>query len=293
MSRRFALFFCVLVAWLVSCAETRQPTLEVTATASTLAPGQTARLTVMRYFAGGPSENVTTRVHFTVTPRDVLKVEPDGTVSPGSESGNAAVRVTDPDTDASTTLSFVVLGSKIVSLRIDPSAPAVALAPGQSRRFGAIATLGDGSEQDVTTRVQWSSSYEAAATVGKTQPDTGVVTAISEGDTTITITDVLTNTQAYLLVFVRGAGPNLVAINVTPNPSTVLASAPTPLSATAVYANGKSADITKTTAWSSSDSTIATVDANGVAIGVAVGAVTITATSVDGSVKGSAALKVQ
>ena len=162
-----------------------------------------------------------------------------------------------------------------------------------ARRFTAIGKFGDGSEQDVTARVRWSSSYEAAATVGQTQADLGVVTAISEGDTTITITDVLSNTEARILVFVRGPPSTLAAINVTPNPALVVVGSPTPLSATAVYANGKSADITRTTSWSSSDPTKATIDANGVATGIAVGNVTITAASVDGSVKGSTALTVQ
>lgn len=290
MTRRFAFFFCALLTWLVSCAETRQPTLEVTASTTTLAAGQSARLTVTRYFPGGPAETVTDRVRFAVTPRDVVSVSAEGVVTAASQSGNATVRISDPQSEASTSVGFVVLGNAIVSLRVDPT-PAIALVPGQTRSLTATATFTDGSEQDVTRRVQWSSSNEAAAIVGSTQGNFGVVSALTEGDTTITVADVPSNTQARTLVFVRGAGPTLLAINVVPNPATVGVGRPVPLTAEGIYANGKTADLTKTATWTSSDSTKAIVDANGVATGVAIGDVTITAASVD--VKGSIALEVR
>ncbi|MBX3227741.1 MAG: Ig-like domain-containing protein [Labilithrix sp.] len=292
MVRRLALLFCVLVA-VIACAETRQPTLEATATTTTLAPGQSANVIVTRRFpGGGPIENVTDRVAFTVTPRDVLDVEPDGVVSPGSQSGNATLRIDDPDSEASTSLSFVVLGSKVASLRIDPT-PTAALAPGQIRIFTAVTTFEGGAIDDATARVQWSSSNEAAATVGRTQGSFGVVTAIAEGETTITALDVASNVEARTVVVVRGAAPSLVAINVTPNPATVAVGAPFPFVATGVYANGNTVDVTRSAAWSTSDATKATIDGNGVAVGVAIGDVTVTAADGASGIKGSAALKVQ
>ena len=141
----------------------------------------------------------------------------------------------------------------------------------------------------------WASSNVAAATVGLTPADIGLVSAISLGETTITATDSATLIQGRTIVFVSGDAAQLRAIVVTPNPATIPVGQTAQLSALGVYDDGSTKDVTSTVTWSSSNEASVTVAASGVATGVAAGDATITAQQSlppGGSVKGSAAVEV-
>jgi uncharacterized protein YjdB len=65
----------------------------------------------------------------------------------------------------------------IASLAVTGTAPKV----GASAQFSAIATMGDGSTQDVSSLATWQSSNAAVATVSST----GVVTGVGAGSVTV------------------------------------------------------------------------------------------------------------
>jgi hypothetical protein len=294
MIQRLILSFLALVACLaLSCSEVRQPALSATANTTELGPGKTAQITVTKQFpGGGPIETVTNEVRYAVIPHDVIVVSETGLVTPASDVGTAEVHISDLHDSATTTIRFTVSAAKIISMRIDPT-PVVVLQPAASRRFGAIATLSDGTESNVTTSVLWQSSNEAAATVGRTQGDIGNVVGVASGETTITATDAASNVQARTVVVVQGNPPTLAAIQLTPNPAVVGVGAVLPLTAIGVYSNGETEDLTRTATWSTTDGQKATVDSNGIVTGIALGAVTITAEDASGLIKGSTALSIQ
>ena len=70
--------------------------------------------------------------------------------------------------------------STVSSIAITGIAPAV----GASAQFTAIATMGDGTTQDVTSTAAWQSSNPSDATVSTT----GVVTSVSAGTVQIQAT---------------------------------------------------------------------------------------------------------
>ncbi len=87
-----------------------------------------------------------------------------------------------------------------------------------------------------------------------------------------------------------GAGGPVATVTVTPNPGAVAIGSTRAFSAVPKDAGG--ATVTTTIAWSSSDPTVATIDASsGVATGVALGTTTITATAANG-ITGTAVLTV-
>lgn len=187
---------------------------------------------------------------------------------------------------------------RIESIDIVPS-PAVVLRPGGSVKLTANARLNDGTTKDVTSQVLWASANTAAATVGVTPGDIGLVTAIAGGETTITATDSATLVQGRTIVFVTGDAADkdvqrLSAIVVTPNPATIALGQTAQLAALGVYADGSTKDLTKNdVAWSSSNEAVLTVGADGLATSVAVGEATVTAAGPGGAVKGSASVKVR
>jgi PKD repeat protein len=73
--------------------------------------------------------------------------------------------------------------------------------------------------------------------------------------------------------------PVLRKLQVTPTNPSLPAGTTQQLRATGTYTNGSTADLTAAVTWSSSDPSVASVDAGGLATGVAPGSVTVTATS--------------
>ena len=90
-----------------------------------------------------------------------------------------------------------------------------------------------------------------------------------------------------------GNGPesvSLVSVEVTPAGSTIAKDTTKQFTATGFYSDNSTKDLTSSATWSSSDRTIATINAAGLATGAGVGSPTITAVS--GNVTGTTSLKV-
>ena len=153
------------------------------------------------------------------------------------------------------------------------------IAVGQSVQFSA--TVSGLANKNVT----WASSDAAKATVDAT----GKVTAVAAGVTTITATAAGdANVKASAVVTVSGRGVQ----SVTVQPPNAIIKVGEFIQATAVVA--RDAGVAGTVTWTSSATSIATVDATGKITAVANGAATITAAStVDPTVTGSMALPVR
>jgi hypothetical protein len=275
-----------------SCAEPMAPTLDLTPTSQTLIAGQPLQLTVTRRFKGGAVEDVTSRVTYTTTDRSIATVSDRGVVTAGTRPGSVIVKVFDSISEATAIAGFTVIEPAITSIDVSP--PVVAVTRGTTRGFTATARFNNGTTSDVTSQVLWSSTNAAAAIVGNSQLDRGIVSAVADGDTAIIATDAKTGVTGRATVFVTGSVPFLEAILVTPNPGVVAVGKTVELSALGVYSDGSNKNLTKSVTWTSSRTDLATVDANGVVTGVLAGDTTITATGPEPSttVKGSAAVKV-
>jgi hypothetical protein len=162
------------------------------------------------------------------------------------------------------------------SIAVTPSNPSVPA--GLSQQFTATGTFSDGSTQDVTGVVTWSSNTPSVATVSNAPGSTGLATAITSGTTTIAATDG-TATGSTVLTVTSAA---LVAIEVAPAAPSVFTGFTRQFTATGIFSDGSSQDLTAAVTWSSSMPSIATVSnaagSQGLATGVAAGTTTITAT---------------
>lgn len=291
-ARLSALVVVILSVIGLGCGESIQPTLEVAPASATLITGREAQLTVTRRFPGGQVDDVTSRVDYTSSNRNVLGVSATGKLIPGTEGGSAVVRVTDPRSEAFATAVFTVVPPRVETIDVIPS-PAIVMAPLDRRQFEARGRFSDGVTHVITGNVTWSSSNEAAALVGRTAADNGLVAAVSPGDAIIVARDAATGVEGRTTVFVRGQGPQLVAVVVEPNPATVAIAGIQQFAALGVYADGSSTAITTQVQWSSGDDTVLTIDGNGLATGVKAGSTAVTAFVNDAQVRASAAVKVQ
>jgi hypothetical protein len=277
-----------------SCAAPLEPELDVTPLTDTLEAKQSVKLTVTRRYTGGVSRDVTHLVTYSTTDDKIASVSAQGLLTAGSQTGVATIRVSDAATHTTTAFSVTVVvpaGQRIVAIDVVPAT--LVLPPRSTHQYTAQARYADGTSRNVTGQVAWASDRPAVALVG-TGIDIGIVTTIANGEARITATDAVTGIQGQGTLFVAGTPTQLVAIVVTPNPAGPINVAGTQqFTATGLFANSTSRDITTTLQWQSSVQGVATVSTAGLATGVAAGDTTISAISAEPPLRGSAALKVQ
>ena len=140
---------------------------------------------------------------------------------------------------------------------------------GQTVQLTATVSPSDAANKSVT----WKSSNTAVATVSST----GVVTAVGNGTATITVTTASGSKSATCTVTVSIATTG-VSLNKT---SVTLDSVGETVQLTATVSPSNAAN--KSVTWKSSNTAVATVDANGLVKAVGNGTTTITVTTVSGS----------
>jgi uncharacterized repeat protein (TIGR01451 family) len=129
----------------------------------------------------------------------------------------------------------------------------------------------------------------ATAAAGSTFAGWSGGTPACSGTGTCSVT--MTQAQNVTATFNVSTGPTLVSIAVFPNPDIVNVGGTNQLFATGTFSDNSHLDLTNTATWSSSDSTIATVSATGLATGVKLGGpVTVQATQ--SGITGSASVSV-
>lgn len=167
-------------------------------------------------------------------------------------------------------------------IAINPSS--VVVGTGSTLQLSATATYDDGSTGNIS-KVTWTSSNPAVATVSSS----GVVSGVATGTATITAQSNDVNGTATVTV-IPG---NLTLITVTPANPTVISGGTQQFTATGSLSTGGTYDLTSIATWSSSDTTVATIDTKGLATGqtlVSVGQTVITAKA--GNISGTTTLTV-
>lgn len=193
----------------------------------------------------------------------------------GGKTGSTPVTVTD---------------ATIVSIQVDPTSNT--LAAGTTQQYQATALFSDGSSRNVTLDpgTTWSSTNMGVASVGNAGFNKGQVTAIAAGSTQIRATYGGVTGTASLTV----TSATIVSISINPSFANVPSGVTFPYSATAIYSDGSSRDVTATATWSSSNGAVAAVSnalgSKGQAQTFSAGTTTITATQ--SGVSGKATLNV-
>jgi len=175
--------------------------------------------------------------------------------------------------------------TEIASIAVTPANPSVA--KGHQQQFVATATYTDNSQSVVTNQVTWTSSNTSVATVG----GSGLASTLATGTTTIRATDPATSVYGETTLTVTPAV--LDSIAVTPPDATILTGGTQQFTATGTYSDSSSQDLTSSASWSSSNTSVATINSSGLATGVAQGTSTITATDTGSGVFGSTSLTVK
>ncbi len=186
------------------------------------------------------------------------------------------------------TSRVTVTPATLVSIAVTPITSTLLV--GGTAALKATGTYSDGSMVDLTASVVWSSSAVMTASVSNAAGTAGTVTGLAVGAATITATSGTISGQATVTV----SPATLVSVVVSPATASIPAGTTAALTATGVFSDKSTRDITTQVAWTSAPVAVATVSnaagTAGLVTGVSVGTATIRAT-LDG-VTGSATVMV-
>jgi hypothetical protein len=199
---------------------------------------------------------------------------------------------------ASQSDSAGALGPAIL-LSITVTPPVSSINQGATQQFTATGSYSDLSTRDLTDSVVWSSSSSSTATISNTPGSQGLATGVADGVATITASDgaaPLPGTAALTVTPLPPLPVTLVSIAVSPPAANVAVGAGEQFTATGLFSDLSTQNLTDAVVWSSSSSSTATISntpgSQGLATGVADGVATITASDGAAPLPGTAVLTV-
>jgi hypothetical protein len=248
----------------------------VTPANGVLPVGSNEQFTAMGTYSNGTIQDLTQSVTWYSSTPGVATIGAGGFAT-SVAAGNTTIQATLGAVVASTTLT---VSAPLASISVTPSNST--LAANASKQFTATGTLADGSTQDLSRTVTWTSSSPDIARISSA----GLVTGVAAGSTIIQAIMGSISGSSGLTV----SAVSLQSIQLTPAVAEVAATATLQLKATGHYNDGTAQDVTTSVTWSIVDPTIATVTSGGVVTGLASGSTTVNATL--GSISNSLALVV-
>ncbi|HVQ97711.1 MAG TPA: Ig-like domain-containing protein, partial [Mycobacterium sp.] len=250
------------------------------ATASIVA-GTTQQYTATGTYSNGTTKNVTSSVTWMSANTAVATMNASG-LATGVAAGSSTITAALSGVSGTARLAVTATAPAISSIAVTPSAPSVVA--GNTKQFTATATYSNGTTGNVTTSVAWTSSKTSVATINAS----GLATGIAAGASTITAA--LSGVSGTASLTVTGSAPTISSIAVTPGSPSIDAGSTQQFTATATYSNGTTGNVTTSVTWTSAKTSVATINASGLATGVAAGTTTISAAH--NGVTGSASLTV-
>ncbi len=171
----------------------------VTGSEDSVAAGLQLQMSATGMFAGGKEQNLTNSVQWSVTPENLASISAGGVLT-GSSPGSVTVRAVKDGIAGETTIQIlppVLTELTITNLQQD-NTYAVFFSNGAI--FEAVGSFSDGSQSDVSGRMEWSSSDEDIFTV----TSDGVGTFLEEGSAELIATDPETGIETRVTIIVLG-----------------------------------------------------------------------------------------
>ncbi|WP_394142130.1 Ig-like domain-containing protein, partial [Vibrio chagasii] len=193
-------------------------------------------------------------------------IEP-GRLKTRNNVGTTNIHV-EKDGVVSNIISLEVFQGQITDIIVTP--PLVNIAKGQTEQLIATALYDNGMSFDVTNSVIWKAFETNTASVSSG----GLLLGVDAGTTTVTATKdgIVSN-----VVDVNVTMAVITSITVTPSPVNLAEGQTQQLTATAIYSDSTSSDVTNSATWIPVDTATATVTPSGLLSGVDVGMTTLTA----------------
>ncbi|HSZ82732.1 MAG TPA: Ig-like domain-containing protein [Polyangia bacterium] len=232
--------------------------------------GATTTLAAQGTFSDGSMRDITTEVTWASSDGSIATVA-NAPGTPGLVTGVKAGMVVVTATEAGVTgmASVGVVAATLQSIDVEPAN--ATLTAGLRASYTATGLYSDGSKIDLTAQATWSTDNTTVATISNVAGAAGQLLARAMGTTNVSAT--LGPIVGTTGLTVAGATPSSLSI------SPIAASTPlgtgVQYTATLIFTNGTSRNVTGMATWSSSDTTVATIGRTGRATPTGVGPTTI------------------
>jgi hypothetical protein len=264
--------------------------IQITAVPS-IANGTSTQFTAVAFFSDGTTMDITNLADWSSSDAGRAGVN-NGDSSKGLVTGasGGSANISASYGGVSGTRPINVTAVTLVSISVGGD---ISIGPGSSHKFTAIGTFSDGTTQNITQSVTWTSTNSGVATVNDTLgTNKGTASALSSGSTSISASLNGVTGSANLNVI----SATLVSLSIDNGGSNSMAQGTSkPLRAIATYSDGTTLDVTSSVAWSSANAGTASVSnasgTEGLVYGASTGAVPITASL--GGVSASVTLNVE
>ena len=225
----------------------------------------TQQMTAIGTYGDGSSRDLTGLVSWSSSTITNASVDLTGLVK-GVAAGSATITATLGSVTQST--SVTVTAPTVTGISVTPDD--ITLPIGISEQYTASAIYSDGSIQDLVSGVTWTSSDTAVATID----NNGLAAVLAAGTTTITATVGSFSDSSTITV----VPAQLLSIALSPATVSMSAGTQQQFTATGNFDDG-STQVLTSGLWSSSATSVLTVDANGLSLAVGPGSSTVTFTS--------------
>lgn len=268
--------FSGTAALTVNTAGTNLTSITISPAGPSVPVNTTVQLTATGNYSDGSTRDLTLLVSWSSSTIANATVDVAGLVK-GIAAGSSSITATLGSVTASTNVT--VTAPTITGISITPDDMTLAIGVGQ--QYTASAIYSDGSIQDLVSGVTWQSSSGGVATIDSN----GLATTVAAGTTTITaIVGTFTDSSVITVVPAQ-----LQTITLAPASATLAPGTQQQFVATGNFDDG-STQVLTSALWSSSATSVLTIDQNG--LGVAVGPGTSTVTVVSGSASATASVTV-
>jgi hypothetical protein len=239
-----------------------------------IAAGTTTQFTATGTYSDGTTQNLTSQVTWSSSSTGVATVSnAAGSNGLGTASAQGSTTLSASLGSVSGTAPLTVTAATLVSIAVTPTSPTVP--DGDTEQFTATGTYTDGTHENLTSMVTWSSSSGTVAQVSNASGSNGLGTATAQGSTTVSAAFGGVSGSTPLTV----SAATLVSLAITPPNPSIAKGTSEQFTATGTYSDNSTQDLTTSVSWSSSTTSTAPISnaqgSNGLATGSAVGTTTI------------------
>ena len=241
----------------------------ITPTSTVLAPASTLIYQATGTYSDGSTQNISNVVIWTSAKPSVVSITAAGQAT-GQSAGSTTIQA--QLGSVSKTSAVVVESSALQTITV--STPVSNIPVQVGAQYTAIAGFADGSTQDITSSVTWTSSKSSVATISNSAGTAGLAVGVSPGSTTITAA--FGGVVGTATLTVNSAA--LQTVTVTPSSPNIALGTSQQFTANASFNDGTSFNVSNQVAWTSSNVNVAVISGGGLANSAAVGTSTIKAT---------------
>src|SRR5271157_1032274 len=238
--------------------------LSVSADNPSIPIGESTQVRAQGTFTDNSSRDVTTSVAWTSSSPGMISISSGGLAqakAPGTANMIASL------SQITGFKAVTAIPAALTSITV--SSTQYVLPLGTTAQLTATGNYSDGSQQNLTNSVQWSSSSPTTISIS----NSGLATASAIGSAAASASSGTTSGSAQLSV----SAAQLTGIEVSPQSPLVPMGQRQPMTATGSYTDGTKSNLTGSATWNSDNPPVATVDKSGVAFAVNVGTANISA----------------